>query len=324
MSPDFGTYTICPPETFSQKNWVVDKFMSWSIGITLCEFLFKTHSFLREFVMDDKESQQYLMYYKNDWAIQSFMGKLFENRAKQGKLINFHKFDSIPTEISNLLDMMLCIDPKCRKTLKELYNLPMFDTFRTHSVKRKTGTFGIVNELCCNVVDVPVFVDKKMSATSYKKERAEVINYIFDILFTFNKSHLFTQAVHLFDKYIAVKAQNDDDVMIVGLVCSYIVQYIDKIKLTTIKTMIGTMTWISDKKVSLSVINDIMEDILYSCYNTIYTRTFDVQLAKTGEEIDLVIVLDTLRDTPPPYNNFMLIKKYQDKMKAEKAVQKAT
>lgn len=319
MSPDFGTYTICPPESFSQKHWVVDKFMSWSIGITLCEFLFKTHSFLREFVMDDKESQQYLLYYKNDWAIKTFLGKLFEHRAKQGKLFNFHKFNSIPTEISDLLDMMLSIDPKCRRTLKELYDLPMFEQFRIHSIKGKSsGTIGMINNLYCNVVDVPVLADKKLSPMSYKKERADVVNYIFDILLTFNKSHLFTQAVHLFDKYVATKVQNVRDTMTVGLVCSYIVQYIDKTQLTNIKTMIGTMTWITDKKVSMSVVNDIMEDILYHCYNNIYTRTFDVQLAKIGHDIDLVVVLDTLRDTPPPYNNFMLTKKYQEKMKVAK------
>lgn len=322
MSRDYGTYAICPPEIFINHAWIIDKYMPWSIGITLCEYLFKTHSFVCDFVMDDREQRCYKIYYNNDWTIKNHLGQVYMKRRTSNKLIDFNTYISIPSDITEMLDMMLSIDPNHRKSLKELYQLPMFEEFKRQSSSINPSAydqvemFGIIPNVCCNVINKPIA--DFANTTFFKEERAKVLNYMFDAMFTFNKTHLFTHAVNLFDKYGAVKAVKRRDMITVGFVCVYLAQYIDKSKMIPINTLTSTLAWLSNANIPMSSINIIMEDIMFHCSQNMYTQTFDVQIAKAGETVDMVNVLDVLRETLPPYNNSILINKYVDKMKCER------
>lgn len=314
MSRDYGTYAICPPEIFTDQSWIVDKYMSWSIGITLCEYLFKTFNFVCDFVLDDKDRRLYQTYYSNDWTIKNHLGQVYLKKSKSSKqLLDFSKYISIPTDIQELLGMMLCIDPKERKSLNELYELQIFTEFRQQI---PSNFLGMIPGVCCNVVNKSI--SDIANTAIYKHERAIILNYVFDILFTFNKSHLFTHAAHMFDKYNAIKAVRKADMIIVGFVCAYLAQYIDKSKQVPVKNFLDTLRWCSNTAISMSLVNIIMEDVMFHCSHNMYTQTFDVQIAKAGETVDMVNVLYVLRDTLPPYNNSILINKYIDKIKCEK------
>jgi serine/threonine protein kinase len=317
MSRDYGTYAICPPEIFTHQSWIVEKYMPWSIGITMCEYLFKTHSFVCDFVLDDKEQRLYKVYYQNDWTIKNHLGQVYMKRLPSNKLLDFSKYVSIPTDIQQLLDMMLSIDPYKRKSLKELYELPMFAEFRHKSLSNNSSSFlGMIPDVCCNVIKKPV--SDYADTAFFKEERAKVLNYMFDVLFTFNKTHVFTHAAHMLDKYGVVKAIPKNKMIDVGFVCAYLAQYIDKSKLVPIKTFMNTLGWLNHTSISISHINTMMEDVMFHCSQNMYTQTFDVQIAKAGESVDMVNVLHVLRETLPPYNNSILINKYVDKIKCEK------
>ena len=315
MSKDFGTYTICPPETFVYDTWIVDKYMPWSIGITLCEFLFKTHSFIRDVVLDDKEKQFYTSHYTNDWAIKYHLGQIFKKRMLNDKLVDFGKYVDMPADIRCLLDMMLCLNPDKRMSLKDLYNLPVFATFRDNSVPPSASFFGLIPELHCGIIEKPLYT--RANAHEYKDTRLRVVDYIFDVYLNINKMHLLTHAVHLFDLYCSIKSIAIEDFEVVGFVCAYLAQYVDKKNATQINVFLETFHWISVQKVSMATINHIMEDILFKCSYWIYTVPFDVQIARNSREVDMIYVHDILRDTVPPYNNRLLIKKYVDKQHME-------
>lgn len=319
MACDYGTYTICPPETFVSKSWVVDKYMPWSIGITLCEFLFKTHSFICDFVLSDTERQFYKVYYNNDWIIKHHLGQVYKSRLQvESPLIDFSKYVSIPGEVQNLLSSMLELDPNNRKTLKELYALPIFNGFKdTTSKKTKMPVTGNIAELHCGIVEKSASLCA--NTEYYKDTRAKTINYVFDVCFTFNKTHIFTHAVTLFDKYCAIRPVEIKDLLLVGLACAYVVQYIDKHKPVPINVFLDTLQWVSRTGlIHVSHLNNVMEDIMFCCNYNIYSLTFDVLIAKSGESVDMVNVLDVMRATPPPYNNSTLLKKYVDKVQLER------
>jgi len=322
MACEYGTYAICPPETFVTKSWIVDKYMPWSIGITLCEFLFKTHSFICDFVLSDTERQYYKAYYNNDWVIKHHLGQVYNSRLQRNSpLIDFSKYVSIPGDLQNLLTSMLELDPNNRKTLNELYGLPIFDKFKDTTSKPSKSVFGNIAELHCGIVGKPA---SPCGRTEYYKDtRTKAINYIFDMYFTFNRTHLFTHAVTLFDKYCAFRPVEIKDLLLVGLACAYIVQYIDKNKPVPINVFMDTLQWVSRAGfVQLPHLNNVMEDILFCCNYNIYSVTFDVLVAKNGESVDMVNVLDVMRTTLPPYNNSTLLKKYIDKMQLERQVSK--
>ena len=84
LSKDWGTYCICPPELFTKGMWDVEKFMPWSIGITLCEFLFKTHSFIHDCVLNLTERKVYKLYIKQDEMLKHILGTAFISRINGG------------------------------------------------------------------------------------------------------------------------------------------------------------------------------------------------------------------------------------------------
>jgi serine/threonine protein kinase len=309
MSKEFGTYTICPPETFMNNHWSVDKYMPWSIGVTLCEFLFKTHSVICDYVLSTEQKQIYKQHYQNDWMIKQIFGRIFKTKVQTGDktLIDFSKYENFPKELEVLLHSMLSINMNERKTLKELYNLPIFKQYR--AAEKADEYLGIIAELHCNVVH-KTLLHSNDSKPVYSQMRAKIINHIFDIYSSFNKLNLFLQAVHIFDKYCSVKIIDLNKVYIAGIASAYIAQYIEKSLPIPLATFVATLCWVSPMVVSVGCITNIVEDILFCCSQTMYSQTFDVQIAKTGETVNMATILDIMMKTLPPYNNNMLVHEY--------------
>lgn len=309
MSKEFGTYTICPPETFMNNQWSVDKYMPWSIGVTLCEFLFKTHSVICDHVLSTDQKQIYIEHYQNDWMIKQILGQIFKTKVQMGEktLIDFSKYENFPKELQALLHSMLSINMKDRKTLKELYNMPIFAKYRT--AEKAEEYLGIIAELHCNVVSKALLQSNQMN-NIYSKIRAKMIGHIFDIYSSFNKLNLFLQAVHIFDKYCSVKSLDISKFCIAGVASAYIAQYIEKSMPIPLAAFAATLQWVSSTIVSVKDITYIVEDILFCCSQTMYSQTFDVQIAKAGEVINMLTVLEIMKSTCPPYNNNMLVKEY--------------
>ena len=309
MSKEFGTYTICPPETFMNNHWSVDKYMPWSIGVTLCEFLFKTHSVICDYVLSINQKQVYKRHYQNDWMIKQILGEIFMNKINMGEntLIDFSKVEDFPQEFEELLHSMLKIDMNERKTLKELYNLPVFKYYR--NAEKQDKYVGVITELHCNIVKRTLLHSGNMTNV-YSQMRAKLVNHIFDIYSSFNKLNLFLQAVHIFDKYCSIKIVDINKLYIVGIASAYIAQYIEKNLPIPLTTFVATPKWVSPIVVSVESITYIVEDILFCCSSTLYSQTFDVQIAKTGQVVNMMTILDIMMETIPPYNNTILVKKY--------------
>lgn len=309
MSKEFGTYTICPPETFVNNHWSVEKYMPWSIGVTLCEFLFKTHSVICDYVLSTEQKQIYKQHYQNDWMIKQILGQIFKTKMHMGEktLIDFSKYENFPKELEVLLHSMLSINMHERKTLKELYNLPIFKQYR--AAEKAEQYMGIIAQLHCNVVQKALLHSNQLT-TVYSQMRAKLINHIFDVYCSFNKLNLFLQAVHIFDKYCSVKVIDLSKIYNVGIAAAYVAQYIEKSLPIPLSTFVATLGWLSPMAVSVGCITNIVEDILFCCSQMMYSQTFDVQIAKTGEKINMVTILDIMKKTLPPYNNNMLVKEY--------------
>lgn len=312
MSQEFGTYTICPPETFMSTCWSVDKYMPWSIGITLCEFLFKTHSVICECVLTDTEKELYKQHYQNDWMIKQILSSVFTKRMQLGQktIIDFSKYENFPQELTTLFHSMLALNVKDRKTLKELYNLPVFNKYR--KCNKDDIFYGIIASLHCNVVPKSLVPSNQLA--SYKDVRGQIINHVFDVYCSFNKLNLFLHAIHIFDKYCSLRVIDPSKLCIAGIASAYIAQYIEKRMPIPMATFVSTLTWISPYKVTSAYLNTIVEDILFCCSQTMYSQTFDVQIAKTGEIVNMVVVMDIMRKTVPPYNNNILVKEYVSRM----------
>ncbi len=312
MAQEFGTYTICPPETFTNNYWSIEKYMPWSIGITLCEFLFKTHSVVCECALTNTEKELYIQHYSNDWMIKQILSSIYKNKIQSvvKTIIDFSKYENFPKELITLFHGMLTINFHDRKTLKELYNLPIFSKFR--KVEKDETYFGLIPSLHCNIV--PKALVSTEQSIMYKEIRSRIINHIFDMYCSFNKLNLFLHAVHIFDKYCSVKNVNLNNLCIVGIASAYIAQYIEKRTPISINTFVSTLVWISPYKTSVGCITTVVEDILFCCSQNMYSQTFDVQIAKTGELVNMVTILDIMKKTVPPYNNNILVKEYVSRM----------
>ena len=308
MSQEYGTYTICPPETFTYNFWSIDKYMSWSVGITLCEFLFKTHSVICECVLTDTERNLYKQHYQNDWMIKQILGEIFMKKMKTGvkTVIDFSKYDNFPKELTTLFHSMLTINMKERKTLKELYNLPIFKEYRKD--ENNDLHLGTIAALHCNIVPKSLVPTNQIAI--YKDFREKIINHIFDVYCSCNKLNLFLHAVHIFDKYCSVRVLDLNKLCIAGIASAYVAQYIEKRMPIPLGTFASTMAWIAPYKVTVGCITSVVEDIMFSCSHNMYSQTFDVQIAKTGEVINMVVILDIMKSIVPPYNNGVLVKEY--------------
>jgi serine/threonine protein kinase len=315
MSNDFGTYTICPPETFVYNYWSVEKYMSWSIGVTLCEFLFKSHSVIYDCVLNSVERALYNEYYKNDWTIKQLLGQIFMNKLKSGvkTLIDLTSYFDISTEMDTLMNSMLSLNMKDRSSLKDLYNMKIFDSYRNN---KNEQYIGLIPALHCNIIDK--CLSHSYDTSQYKHIRSKVINHIFDIYIHFNKLNLFLHAVHIFDKYCSVKQIAVGELYLLGMACVYVAQYIEKPCIISLQTLIETLSWVTKQSVTQNHLTKMIEDVVFHCSYSMYSQTVDVQISKTGEIVDMLLILDIMRNTLPPYNNNILVKKYVAEFQARK------
>jgi serine/threonine protein kinase len=313
MSQEYGTYTICPPETFMKNHWSVEKYMPWSIGITLCEFVFQTHSVICECVCTDTEKELYKQNYSNDWMIKQVFADIYMRRLQKGQktIIDFSKYDIFSKELTELFHSMLTINMNDRKTLRQLYNLPIFNNYR--KVEKDNAYLGVIATLHCNIVPKTLVPSNQL--VMYKDIRGRIINHIFDIYCSFNKLNLFLHAVHIFDKYCSVKVIEMSKLCIAGIASAYIAQYIEKRSPIPLATFTSTLAWIVPYKASASCITAVVEDILFTCCQNMYSQTFDVQIAKTTEAVNMIVVLDIMKTIVPPYNNNVLVKEYVSRMR---------
>ena len=315
ISHEWGTYTICPPETFTKNIWSVDKYMSWSIGITLCEFIFETHSFLNNFVLNSKEQSEYKKNYKNDWIIKQLLAKAFSKRMeRQTLLVNLSHIEHLSKELASMLHKMLTLDYTKRASLLELFNLPVFNRYR--KLPSYDGTvvpkYGLVPDIYCNKVEAP---KSKIPCT---KMRREVLECVFETYNRLNKTHLFTQAATLFDKYCAMATVSGDKYYLVASVCAYIVQHIakmDSVKMTEFIEAFRMGKTYKGQKYTTDNLIECTQDVMFNTDFQMYSQTFDVIIAKSECDVNLVVVLQVVLDNPPPYHNAELIKRYVNAIK---------
>lgn len=317
MSKDWGTYTISPPETFTDRIWSVNKYMPWSIGITLCEFLFKTHSFLCDCVLEPEERVQYKKYYKNDQSIKQVLYKAYFTRMQVNHkyIADFNNSEYFTPNIANMLKMMLTLDFSNRASLNDLYTLPMFDEFKqTKTIKDNE----VIPSIFCNVVN-EVLVQKTISPSTLKNKRLEIVEWLFGSLNMFNKLHLFVQSINLFDRYCSLAEVDANKYYLVAFACMYLTQHIVKQEATSLKRLMECLKFAKCKQIIL--FRDVIKmanDILCVSGFDIYFQSFDVIIAKNEQDVDMNMVLKVMKICEAPYNNAKLISKYIDCIRTKK------
>lgn len=327
MTKDWGTYTITPPETFIDREWLVDKYMSWSIGITLCEFLYKTHSFLCDYMLDDVEKAEYKKHYKNDWAIKQLLANIYSERIHSNHTCIIDVYSTYFTaEQSQMLRMMLALKPSNRSTLHEIYECKLFDQFKPLVSGRvpldlNTNRCGILPSVFGNVINGPKCSYEML--TVFRRKRIQVIEWAFDVFNMCNKLHIFSQAVNLLDRYCSLVQVHTRQMRQVAFACMFVSQHIakrDALPLKRFMDVLHIATGINTRSVILvDEIYNTIENVIVKTGFDIYFQSFDVIIAKTSVEVDMPTVLRVLSSTIAPYNNAMLIDKYIDAMCTEPA-----
>jgi serine/threonine protein kinase len=314
LSKDWGTYCICPPELFTKGVWDVEKFMPWSIGITLCEFLFKTHSFIHDCVLNLSERKVYKMYFKHDEMIKQIIGTAFISRINADKdvLYDFDSIAHLPKDIVTVLNMMLTFDARKRGSLEDIMDLPLFKRFQDCDIPDNVQKCSILPAVFCNQVGPPA---KQFDIPRYKLMRIVCIEWLFDFYMATKKGHLFVQAVNLFDRYCATSTTLtvQDLIKVIGA-CAYLAQYISKSNVLKIEFIVESLHTLSndlrETPISANHINIVIEDMMSQLNFDLYFQTFEVLLAKKGVEINMSIVLNVLINHMGPYDNGMLLAKY--------------
>lgn len=321
MNQDWGTYTICPPETFIWDTWSVEKYMPWSIGITLCEFLFKTHSFVYDYVLASEERPIYRKHYTDDWEIRQIFAKIYMSRisSKVKSIVEPLKLENnahYTSDITNMFNMMLALNYDERLSLQQLYMLPMFDSMRARKINVKEN--GILPCVFSNIVDAPIC--SKAMQSRCRNKRAKVIRWMFDALALINKLNIFVNAVHMFDRYCACVAVDVSNYYTVAISCIYLSQHIHKRNAHSVKCLIDSLTFTLNKQPNITVSATIttIEDILFNVRFDIYFQTFDVIVTKKHFGVDMNAVLKVLTSCPTPYNNDTLISLYMDYTRMQK------
>lgn len=305
----YGTYTICPPEMFIEDKWVIDKLMPWSIGITLCEFLYGTSNYMRAVMMSEDERKRYDKFVSNENIICNIVCNHFRKRMlKNEKCIDISHDMRIPSNISQLISSLCSFDPKKRVDLAEALELPVFDGYK----KQELFSYHIHAFVLNNRVEAPMYVFN--NEIEHKKWRAECIEWLFDLLSLVNKMYLFVHAVSLFDRYCSkVPCHHNEFPVIIGA-CAYIVQYVSRIQKMKIMFISSQLCDLTKKltgcKLQHTEIIKMVEAILCKLDDGFYRTTFDVTLVKAGITINPHKLVEVMTNSVPPYDNAVLYKLY--------------
>lgn len=305
----YGTYTICPPEIFTEDKWVTDKLMPWSIGITLCEFLYATNNYLRTYMMSKEEVYKFDKFASNDSIVCNVICNHFKKRMlKQEKSIDLSKDDRIPENISQLISSLCVFDHEQRNTLAKVLDMPIFNGYKHHS----SYNYHLHAFVFTNKVEAPLYVFN--TEIEHKTWRAECIEWLFDLYSLVNKMFLFVHAVSLFDRYCSkVPCHHSEFPVVIGA-CAYIAQYISRVKRIKSAFILNQLCDITKKmsgtKPQNSEMTKMVETILTTLDDGMYRTTFDVTLVEAGININPHKLVEVMTNTVPPYDNTVLYRLY--------------
>jgi serine/threonine protein kinase len=315
----WGTYCICPPEAFMHKTFNAEKYMVWSIGITLCDFMFKTHSFIRDKIMDDVTKMDYTKYYKSDNKIIQFMSLYFNKLVKKGHTVleKISECDAFTPDIKDLLTKVLTLDFTKRSTLLELYNLPMFDPLRKTFLTKHLSSVSMSDAVMfgCKVAAPKVLegVTDKTIIAEYNAYRGVMVNWLFDMYKATYKLPIFVHAVNLFDMFMAIETVEIDNFVFVMCAVAYIAQYITRGMQIDINVMVSNLSsslGVQKSIMKVSEVNKAIESVLKRLDYNLYRVTFDVIIAKQNIVIDMNTVYKVMTSVSAPYDNAVLVRRY--------------
>lgn len=309
ISKNWGTYCICPPEMFIEGRWVADKIMPWSIGITLCEFLFSTHNFLRDCVFDEKEKKFYNIYTRYGHMLKSLISSAFSNRLLFGETCILLEEKTVPINIVDLISKLLTFNPNTRLTLSASLQLPLFKEF----VKSYNTTIicNIVPEIFYNAIGEPLATDN----VKHVEYRKHCIEWMYTTYFNCSRLFIFPHAVSIFDRFLSRMNTNCNDYVIVACAVMYIAQYIHKVDSKRLATIVDSSYIIVRKlelpKLQYTEVKLYIELVLAVLDYDLYYRTFDTLLATEHISVSYDKVCNVMINTLPPCNNLILVRNYK-------------
>lgn len=316
VSNSWGTYTICPPEMFLQGKWMHDKMMSWSIGITLCEFLFSTHNFLRDYVFNETEKKLYTHYMKYDTMLRSLMSTAFSTRMNAGQSCISINTECVPVNVANLITRLLSFNEKKRISLASALQLPIFKQFTSIGTipdSLESNDAYIVPDIYYHQVGLPLL--QKVDCKAYIGCRQSCIQWMFKVFATFEKFGLFAHAVSIFDRFLNKIHIHHDDYLVIACASMYISQYIRKETTLNLMSFVDTSHKVARelkrKPISYKEIEKYVELILAVLDYDLYYRTIDTLLANQGIQVDFNEICRVMVTTLPPYNNMLLLRNYK-------------
>lgn len=309
ISNSWGTYCICPPEMFIAGKWSTDKMMPWSIGITLCEFLFATHNFLRDYVFDEREKKLYTYYMKYENMMKSLMSTAFSNRINNGIHGLLLDSDKIPHNVVHLVSMLLTFNPKHRLSLVDALQLPIFKLYiADHSINKYSVPNIYYHQVCKALL-------QSKDCDTYLEYRKSCINWMYETCGRTFKLYMFPHAVSIFDRFLSTMYIHHFDYIIVACAALYISQYVRKDSALHLVSIVDRSYKIArkcnKKVVCYRDVERYIELILRELDYDLYFRTIDILLVSQGVLVQFDKICMVMVDTVPPYNNMVLLKNYR-------------
>jgi serine/threonine protein kinase len=312
----WGTYTICPPEMFNRSDWNYDKMMPWSVGITLCEFLFSTHSFLRDYLFDIKQKKLYSTYIRFDEMMKSLMSFVFNKQIASGEKCIHLQDSNIPDNVVSLIARLLTFNPKTRISLFDALQLPIFHEYTT---KCNIQSFT-VPDIYYNKIQGALLENTK--DTVYEKYRTCCIDWMYNLYKNSGRLHLFVHAVGIFDRFLSKVYIVHYDYILVACAAVYIAQFISKNNIMLLMYIVDRTYKVQEqfenKRVDVAGVKLHIEMILVVLDYDLYHRTLDTLLASQNVKVNYSKVCQVLTDTLPPYNNMILLRNYKKAIAEDK------
>jgi serine/threonine protein kinase len=311
LNKEWGTYTIMPPEAFTERIWHQDCLMSWSIGITLCEFIFQTHTFIRDYVLDEQQQKTYKKVFSNDTAHKQFMKTFFENKIRKGDkyLIEFKQNDMMHADVAEMLNNMLILDYTERLPVHDLLNSKCFKKISHSHFNNKLKEIRSLNMY--HIIHSPCSLN--VPYVSYTSHRKEMVEWIFDILMICNKLGAFSFATQLFDKYLSIASVSYDNYILLAAACLYISQIKIKYAPIQIDIIVVNINMTQKRKQFTTYdVNNMILSVLRLFKFKVYMPSFEITVLKNDSIIDMKKVLETYLKVLPPYNNKQLIQVYNN------------
>ncbi len=318
VSNSWGTYCICPPEMFLDGKWIPDKMMPWSIGITLCEFLFSTHNFLKDHVFNEKEKKLYIHYIKYDTMLKSLMSTAFSTRMNAGQSGVCLNTQCVPVDVANLIGKLLTFNANKRISLASALQLPILKQFTSISTVSNSPDSHAINtyivpDIYYHQVGLPLL--QKVDCKIYIEHRQRCIEWMHKKFATFGKFGLFSHAVSIFDRCLNKIYIHHNDYLLIACAAMYIAQYIRKDDALNLMSFVDTShktaRELNRKIITYKEIEKYVELVLVVLDYDLYYRTIDTFLASQGVKVDFDEICRVMVTTLPPYNNMLLLRNYR-------------